>query len=163
MKDLLIAVLLTVALLGFTLWVTVLIIKGSLMEWDNIIATAVVAILLAIFIVVMFFDEAKGQWLTRSEPFFGMKLAATLVSKGVEVLPAGTVMVFGWGEKAFLMFQTLVNIPLRVVRSNHLIGFEAGSVVFLDSPSKVVPTLRFRDCRIPNILEFATYEKARTV
>lgn len=94
---------------------------------------------------------------------YGEKLKDILLKQGEEIIYAGTVMVFLMSGKKYMMFQMLHNLPLRDARNASFVGYETGSIVFTHSTSKFVPTIRFRDCRMPTKSEFNEYERRETV
>lgn len=113
----------------------------------------------------MYFDETNKQWISVSSDVmkFGEKLKDEVIHLGKNIIPAGTVMVFAWSGKPYLMFQMLQDLALSSARNTTLLYYEKGSIVFLDSKAEFVPTLRFRDCRFPTEMEFRRYERRATI
>lgn len=113
----------------------------------------------------MYFDDTNKQWISTGSDVmkFGIGLKYEIISQGKDVIPAGTVMVFAWSGKPYLMFQLLQDLVLSSARDTTLLYYEKGSIVFLGEDGKFVPTLRFRDCRIPTENEFRIYERRVTI
>lgn len=115
----------------------------------------------------MYYNETWGQWVQRSEAVRfkkGSQLIEDLLHKGLDEIPAGTIMVFEWRGKPYLVFQTLFSIVLTTSTDVTLVGFEPGSIVRFDSTGdKFVPTLRLRDCRMPTEIELKRYNTIATV
>lgn len=77
----------------------------------------------------------------------------------IEELEAGQILIFKkYAER--IAFQTLEHIHLWKVKENDLIGYEPGSVILLSTGNtpKVIPTFRFKDCRVPTEIELNQYE-----
>lgn len=112
----------------------------------------------------MYFDETNKQWISVNSDVmkFGEKLKDEVTYQGKDIIPAGTVMVFAWKGKPYLMFQTLQELDLCSARNTTLLYYEKGSLVFLRG-DVFVPTLRFRDCRFPTEIELKRYERWATV
>lgn len=116
----------------------------------------------------MYFDETYRQWILNSldEMGFGETIKEELIYMGKDTILAGTVMVFFWYGKPYLMFQTLQDLALSSVRNTTLLYYEKGSIVLLgggEFDREFVPTLRFRDCRFPTKKEFEYYERRATI
>ena len=113
----------------------------------------------------MYFDETNKQWISVSSDVmkFGEKLKDEVTYQGKDIIPAGTVMVFAWSGKPYLMFQMLRDLVLSSARNTTLLYYEKGSIVFLGGDGEFVPTLRFRDCRFPTEIEFKRYERRATI
>ena len=115
----------------------------------------------------MIYNTETQQWtlLPEEKPCYGQELIAQILSSGKEVLPAGTIMVFEWHGTPYLMFQTLLGIVLPTAAHQTLIAYEPGSVVFFrpTDDKQFVPTLRFRDCRLPNKKEIEFYTRQKTI
>lgn len=112
----------------------------------------------------MYFDEINKQWISVSSDLkFGEKLKGEILEQGKNEIPAGTVMVFAWSGKPYLMFQMLQDLVLHSASNSTLVYYERGSIVFLGRDREFVPTLRFRDCRFPTEMELKIYERMKTV
>lgn len=113
----------------------------------------------------MYFDETNKQWISVSSDVmkFGEKLKDEVTYQGKDIIPAGTVMVFAWSGKPYLMFQMLQDLVLSSARNTTLLYYEKGSIVFLGGDGEFVPTLRFRDCRFPTEMELKRYERRATI
>lgn len=116
----------------------------------------------------MYFDETNKQWISVSSDVmkFGEKLKDEVTHQGKDIIiiiPAGTVMVFAWSGKPYLMFQMLQDLVLNSARNTTLLYYEKGSIVFLGGDGEFVPTLRFRDCRFPTKNELRYYERRATI
>lgn len=114
----------------------------------------------------MYFDETNKQWIsgiTSDILKFGERLKDEVIRLGKDVIPAGTVMVFAWSGKPYLMFQMLQDLVLSSARNTTLLYYEKGSIVFLRGDGEFVPTLRFRDCRFPTEMELKRYERRATI
>lgn len=113
----------------------------------------------------MYFDETNKQWISVSSDVmkFGEKFKDEVLRLGKDIIPAGTVMVFAWSGKPYLMFQMLQDLVLSSARNTTLLYYEKGSIVFLGGDGEFVPTLRFRDCRFPTEMELKRYERRATI
>lgn len=114
----------------------------------------------------MRFNEVDKQWISEGADLsFGESLRVELLKRGVEVIPAGTVMVFAWKGKSYLMFQTLRDLSLDSAKNTTLLYYEKGSIVYTHDEERVevIPTLRFRDCRMPTEFEYLRYERRATI
>ena len=113
----------------------------------------------------MYYDETNKQWISASSDVmkFGEKLKDEVTHQGKGIIPAGTVMVFAWSGKPYLMFQMLQDLVLSFTRNTTLLYYEKGSIVFLGGDGEFVPTLRFRDCRFPTEIELKRYERRATI
>lgn len=113
----------------------------------------------------MHFDDITKQWVSGLYDTlkFGERLKDAVLRLGRNIIPAGTVMVFAWSGKPYLMFQMLQDLDLSSARNTTLLYYEKGSIVFLDFKAKSVPTLRFRDCRFPTEVELRLYERSATI
>lgn len=113
----------------------------------------------------MYFDETNKQWISVSSDLkFGEKLKEEILDQGKNEIPAGTVMVFAWSGKPYMMFQTLQNIPLvSTVKDTTFVAYEAGSIVFLGAKGEFIPTIRFRYCRFPTVIELRQYARRATI
>lgn len=112
----------------------------------------------------MYFDDTNKQWISVSSDVmkFGEKLKDEVTHQGKDIIPAGTIMVFAWSGKPYLMFQMLQDLVLSSARNTTLLYYEKGSIVFLGN-GEFVPTLRFRDCRFPTEIELKRYERRATI
>lgn len=113
----------------------------------------------------MYYDETNKQWFTAGSDVlkFGEKLRDEFLRQGKETIPAGTIMVFAWSGKPYMMFQTLQDLVLSSARNTTLLYYEKGSIVFIGEEKEFVPTLRFRDCRFPTKIEYERYIRRATV
>ena len=114
----------------------------------------------------MRFDETNNQWISGiigDTLKFGERLKDEVMRLGKDIIPAGTVMVFAWSGKPYLMFQMLQDLDLSSARNTTLLYYEKGSIIFLDIKAEFVPTLRFRDCRFPTEAELMRYERRATI
>ena len=113
----------------------------------------------------MYFDETNKQWISVSSDVmkFGEKLKDEVIHQGKDIIPAGTIMVFAWSGKTYLMFQMLQDLVLSSARNTTLLYYEKGSIVFIGEEKEFVPTLRFRDCRFPTEIELKRYERRATI
>ena len=107
----------------------------------------------------------KDQWINSdSYLFYGEELKDVLIKKGYHVVTAGNIMVFSVKGKPCLMFQLLQDLKLERLKNVGLIGYEKGSVIYFKGfDTFYMPTLRFRDCRMPTAKEFHVYELNRTI
>lgn len=116
--------------------------------------------------MVYFYDTITNkQWVSELSDVlkFGEKLKYDVMRKGAEVIPAGTVMVFAWSGKPYMMFQMLQDLVLSSAGNSTLLYYEKGSIVFLGRVRDFIPTLRFRDCRFPTENELRRYERRATI
>lgn len=113
----------------------------------------------------MYFNKDKNQWILAGmdTPRCGEDLRDFLLYDDVLTILAGTIMVFTWNDKPYLMFQTLQELDLCSARNTTLLYYEKGSIVFLGGDGEFVPTLRFRDCRFPTEIELRRYERRATI
>lgn len=111
----------------------------------------------------MYFDETNKQWISADFYAFGVELKDEVLRLGRNIIPAGTVMVFTLLGKPYLMFQMLQDLDLSSAKNTTLMYYEKGSIVFLGSKVKFVPTLRFRYCRFPTEVELRLYERRATI
>ena len=111
----------------------------------------------------MYFDETIKQWISIDVRKFGINLKDGVLRLGRSIIPAGTVMVFAWSGRPYLMFQMLRDLDLISAGNTTLLYYEKGSIVFLDIKAEFVPPLRFRDCRFPTEIELRRYERRATV
>lgn len=115
----------------------------------------------------MYYNETWGQWVQHSAAVRfkkGSQLIEDLLHKGLDIIPAGTIMVFEWRERPYMLFQTLFSIVLTTCTEVTLVAFEPGSIVRCGSAGdKFVPTLRLRDCRMPTEKELIRYNTIDTI
>lgn len=115
----------------------------------------------------MEYNISYHQWLgnVEEEPLYGMRLKEFIFLKGYDAIPSGTVMCYdieGTKSGGAIIFQTLGLMHLHKLKDLTLVGYEPGSLI-LPSDMKIVPTFRFRNCRMPTKTEFFAYSKMRTV
>lgn len=119
----------------------------------------------------MYKDSTYKQWVqdnwTNPNNFRkGELLVEELLHEGESEIPAGTLLVFEWQGRPYLIFQTLLNIVLTTSANSTLVAYEPGSIVFTKRESTkdcFVPTIRLRDCRVPTIKEINRYHIESTV
>lgn len=113
----------------------------------------------------MYYNESEKQWLASGHSdtmVFGEKLRDEILEPGKEIFPAGMVMVFAFSGKPYMMFQTLQELYIDSLRNSDLVAYENGSIVYLQD-REFIPTIRFRDCRIPTLEEYVNYIKQSTI
>lgn len=113
----------------------------------------------------MWFDTVNQQWFqyTGHTKFnFGTALIDELTHAGSKDIQVGTVMVFVRGEFT-IIFQTLSKLDLFTVNGVSIVPYEPGSIIFVGKRMKGIPTLRFRDCRMPTRAEFDFYIEQKIV
>lgn len=115
----------------------------------------------------MVYDKENDQWINDGFFLYGEGLKDAILSKGHNVITAGNVMVFTHKSKPYLMFQLLQDLKLdEHLKNIGLIGYEAGSILFNVEATyyrSIIPTIRFRDCRMPSYREFEDYKKRKTI
>lgn len=114
----------------------------------------------------MYYNETWGQWVQHSvaPPFKkGSQLIEDLLHKGLNIIPAGTIMVFEWQGRPYMLFQTLLSIVLTTSTDTTLVAFEPGSIVRTNPKDCFTPTLRLRDCRMPTEKELIRYNTIETI
>jgi hypothetical protein len=101
----------------------------------------------------MNYDKVRDQWFSTPPFKFGVSLLGKIYPNKI---PAGTVMTFYYKERPYIMFQILLDISCSIENRN-LVYYEPGSIVFLGAPSRVLPALRFSNCRMPTLEEYVRY------
>lgn len=101
----------------------------------------------------MNYDKVRDQWFSTPPFKFGVSLLGEIYPNKI---PAGTVMTFYHKERPYMMFQTLLDISCSI-ENRSLVYYEPGSTVFLSTLSRVFPTLRFANCRMPTLEEYVRY------
>lgn len=116
---------------------------------------------------MMYFKDTitNKQWISGLSDVtkFGERLKFDVMHRGAEVISAGTVMVFAWSGKPYMMFQMLQDLVLSSARNSTLLYYEKGSIVFFRREWEFIPTLRFHDCRFPTENELRYYERRATI
>lgn len=109
----------------------------------------------------MYYNEEFGQLIaTDIKDMRTMRLTESILAFGIKCLKAGQILIC---EKGYdkLAFQTLENIDLDRAKGSDLIGYEPGSVLHIryKKDTKIIPTILFRDCRLPTAHEFSVYNR----
>lgn len=105
----------------------------------------------------------NGQYSTIEAGEFGERLKNTLLKNCITGIPAGNVVVYYFLNKRCLMFETLEDLNVEVLSNSTLIGYEPGSITYFSKPLTFIPTLRFRDIRLPTKSELEIYLSRKTV
>ena len=117
----------------------------------------------------MTYDSSSAQFFSTDGTImkYGMDLRLDILGLGMNVIRAGTVMVFAspHRNKLIIMFQTLKDMLAAELSSASLIAYEPGSIMGVDTRyiPTYIPTFRFRDCRMPTYSEFDKYNRCDTV
>lgn len=119
----------------------------------------------------MYYNDVHKQWAslvsTGDMGKFGERLRDELIERRVKMIDAGTVLAFTTRRGQIIMFQTLQNILLASSLTNQtLIGYEPGSLRYLftkDDTVSIIPTIRFKDCRLPSDAELNEYLRRPSV
>lgn len=118
----------------------------------------------------MIYDSSREQFFSTDGTImkYGMDLRLDILGLGVNVIRAGTVMVFASPRRnKLIMFQTLKDMLADELSSVSLIAYEPGSIMGIDVDTRYrptyIPTFRFRDCRMPTYSEFDKYNRCDTV
>lgn len=116
----------------------------------------------------MIYDKYDDQWIDDFHYLYGEKLKNVLIDMGYSVITAGNIMVFSFKKKPYLMFQLLQDLRLdEHLRDVNLIGYEVGSFMYFSTDTfggkPLVPTIRFRDCRMPTKGELNIYNRSKTI
>ena len=114
------------------------------------------------------FIEKDGQIATKAigMSYYGERLKEKLISRSIDFIPAGSVVVYKSGLKRILMFQILEDLKIDKLNETSLIGYEPGSITYFDDKDSFIykiPTFRFRDIRLPLESELTLYSVRRTV
>ena len=113
----------------------------------------------------MIYDSSSEQFFSTDGTImkYGMDLRLDILGLGMNVIRAGTVMVFASPRRnKLIMFQTLKDMLAAELSSASLIAYEPGSIMGVDT-RYYIPTFRFRDCRMPTLSEFDKYNRCDTV
>ena len=116
----------------------------------------------------MIYDSSMAQFFSTDGTImkYGMDLRLDILGLGMNVIRAGTVMVFASPRRnKLIMFQTLKDMLAAELSSASLIAYESGSIMGVDTRYRptYIPTFRFRDCRMPTLSEFDKYNRCDTV
>lgn len=114
----------------------------------------------------MYYNETWGQWVQHSAAVRfkkGSQLIEDLLHKGLDIIPAGTIMVFEWQGRPYMLFQTLLSIELTTSTDTTFVAYEPGSIVKTNPDACYTPTLRLRDCRMPTEKELLRYNSIATI
>ena len=115
----------------------------------------------------MIYDSSREHFSTDGTIMkYGMDLRLDILGLGMNVIRAGTVMVFASPRRnKLIMFQTLKDMLADELSSASLIAYEPGSIMGIDTRYRptYIPTFRFRDCRMPTLFEFDKYNRCDTV
>lgn len=114
----------------------------------------------------MYFEKSTNQWILENiyeaHKIVGMELARKVLNENFRDIDPGQILVFdNHGGYDKVAFQTLEKINLLFVSPIDLVGYEPGSVISLayEKSPRIIPTLKFGNCRFPTISEYHNYER----